>query len=348
MRDSQTTTLASGPGQLAFARVNPLEHGEPIKELFLGAERPEFPAFFDRTYADAVADGATSWIGRDAQGRVRAHIAQFPRPFRLGKRVVRGSLLANLMVAKEHRTLWPALALVRNLVNDSRKLGSVDFLYGDPNDAALAILRAVGFRSVGALQRSVLLLSDGRPHVDLSIRLYHRLGRFRVPATSLVVTAQRAADIPDGPDVPGSSDDILALRPVPRPSVYRHRLAAYPSPKDWWYTFRHRPSEAPVGAALVRGPDSRGLAVVCALYCERLTLLSSVLVSLAGGLREAGMRKLEISVMDGSQVAAEVGRAGFVVREERIPIVAMPLTPLGTEAMGAGAEWRLLPIDLDR
>ncbi|HMG17250.1 MAG TPA: hypothetical protein VK573_00890, partial [Gemmatimonadales bacterium] len=228
--------------------MNPLEHGEEIKELYLAHERPEFPAFFDRTYADAVADGATSWIGRDAQGRLCAHIAQFPRPFRFVNGVVRGSLLANLMVAKEHRTLWPALALVRNLVNDSRTSGAVDFLYGDPNDVALAMLRAVGFRSVGALQRSVLPLSDGRAAVDLSLRLYHRLGRFRVTTTSLVVTAQSAADIPDGPGVAsGPTDDILGLRPVPRPSVFRHRLAAYPSPNDWWYTFRRSPSESPIG-----------------------------------------------------------------------------------------------------
>jgi len=341
--------VAEAPAELAFARVNPLEHAEEIKDLFLAHERPEFPAFFDRTYADAVADGATSWIGRDAQGRLCAHIAQFPRPFRLGTSVVRGSLLANLMVAKEHRTLWPALKLVRQLVTDSKRSGAIDFLYGDPNEGALAILRAVGFRSVGALHRAVLPLSDGRPHVDLSIRLYHRLGRFRVTTTSLVVTAQRATDIPDGPDLAsGLGDDMLALRPVPRPSVYRHRLAAYPSPNDWWYSFRHAPSDPPAGAVLVRGPDSGGLAVVCALHCRQLTLVSSVLVGLASTLRQAGMRRLEISVMDESQFAAEVGRAGFALREERIPVVAMPLTPLGAAAMEVGAEWRLLPVDLDR
>ena len=349
MTDSQSTTMTEAPADLAFARVNPLEFSAEIKRLFVTHERPEFPAFFDRTYPDAVADGATSWIGRDAQGRVCAHIAQFPRPFRLGPRVVRGSLLANLMVAQEHRTLWPALKLVRQLVGDSKRSGAIDFLYGDPNEGALAILRAVGFRAVGALHRAVLPLSDGRPHVDLSIRLYHRLGRFRVATTSLVATAQRAADIPDGPVVAwDSSDDPRSLEPVPRSSVYRHRLAGYPATSDSWYSFRHSPTETPLGAILVRGPDSGGLAVVCALHCQQLTLVSSILVSLAGALRQAGMRRVEISVMDDSHLAAEVGRAGFVLREERIPVVAMPLTPLGTEAMGVGAEWRLLPIDLDR
>ncbi len=334
MRDSLDTAVAEAPGRLAFARVNPLEYGEEIKELFVAHERPEFPAFFERTYPDVVADGAASWVGRDEQGRIRAHIAQFPRPFRLGQRMVRGSLLANLMVSKTHRTLWPALALVRQLVNDSR----------DTNDGALAVLRAVGFRPVGALRRFVLPLTDQRRSVDLGIRLYHLVGRIRALAP-LVVMARRASEMPAGPDIV----QVDSLGPVPKPAVYRHRLAGYPSSRDWWYSF-HGPtsSERPIAAALVRGPDDRGLAVVCALCCEPPTLLRSVLVGLARALRARGVGRLEVSVMDDSPVAVGVRRAGFLRRPDAIPVVAMPLTPLGTEAIAVGAEWRLLPIDLDR
>ena len=185
MRDTQTTLAEPSAPSLVFARVNPLDYGDEIKDLFLAHERPEFPAFFDRTYADVVGEGAASWVGWDANGRICAHMAHFPRAFQLGKRVVRGSLLANLMVAKEHRTLWPALTLVRKLINDCRQSGSIDFLYGDPNDAALAILRAVGFRPVGALHRYVIPVGDQRRTVDLGIRLYHLLGRLRVQTTAL-------------------------------------------------------------------------------------------------------------------------------------------------------------------
>jgi hypothetical protein len=330
--------------------VNPLEYGEEIKRLFLAHERPEFPAFFDRTYPDAVADGASSWVGRDAEGRICAHIAQFPRPFRFGHSEVRGSLLANLMVAKAHRSVWPALGLVRNLLGDSKKSGTVDFLYGDPNEKALAILKAVGFRDVGALRRFVLPLTDRRRSVDLGIRLYHLLGRVKAQTTSLVATAQRAGEIPAGSEpLIDAAADVDSLRPGARPSVFRHRLADYPSTNDWWYTFRRRGAAGgPVGAALVRGPDNRGLSVVCALQFESLALVSSVLVSLAGALRETGAERLEVSVMAGSQVASEVRRVGFVPREDCIPVVAMPLSPLGTQAIGVGAEWRVLPVDLDR
>ena len=104
---------ARGAAALTLARVNPLEHREEIKQLFLDDGRQEFPDYFERAYPDAVANGATSWVGRDEAGRLCAHIAQFPREFVFGRRIVRGALLANLMVATAHRSFWPALALAR-------------------------------------------------------------------------------------------------------------------------------------------------------------------------------------------------------------------------------------------
>ena len=334
---------------LVFARVNPLEYAADIKQLFVAHQRPEFPAFFDRTYTDAVADGGSSWIGCDAAGRVCAHVAQFPRPFRLGagQRIVRAGLLANLMVAKEHRTLWPAMKLMRRLVHDSKAAGELDLLYGDPNEAALAIVKAVGFRVAGALRRFVLPLADPRKSVDLVLRAYHFFTRFWGTGPSLVATPRRASELPAGLDI-GDASDAGSFCPVPRPGVYRHRLPGYPGPDDWWYAIHPQGAAAPVAAALVRGPDAQGMGVVCALLREPRTPLTAVLVPLVHALRDRGIRRLEISVVDYSGAADAVRQAGFVRREEHIPLVAMPLTPLGTEAVEPGVEWRLLPIDLDR
>ncbi|HEV8400343.1 MAG TPA: hypothetical protein VGQ18_10970 [Gemmatimonadales bacterium] len=352
MTASQSTTVAEAPArELTFAPVNPLECSEEIKALFLAHERPEFPAFFDRTYPDAVRDGAVSCVGRDETGRLCAHIAHFPRPFRLGDRVVRASLLANLMVAKEHRTLWPALKLVRSLVNDCKLSASIDFLYGDPNEAALSILRAIGFRPAGALRRFVAPIADGNAVVDLGIGMYQLLQTFRGPTMELEVRSHRAIDLAAGPNI-GDPAEPGSLSPAPRPEVYRHRLPGYPGAGDRWYTFHRRKGSDPVAAALVREPDGDGvgLAVVGALQGTSPSLLTPVLLGLMRTLRRAGrgIERLELSVMGESRVAAAVQRAGFVQREEQIPVVAMPLTARGTEALESGAEWRLLPVDLDR
>jgi len=52
--------------------------------------------------------------------------------------------------------------------------------------------------------------------------------------------------------------------------------------------------------------------------------------------------------MGGSPAAAEFRRAGFFPREERFPLLATGCTALGTAAVAAAAEWRVLPLDLDR
>jgi hypothetical protein len=337
---------AGGSTTLTIAHVNPLDHGEAIKRLFLAHDRPEFPEYFERAYPDAVADGATSWIGCDEYDRVYAHIAQFPRAFVFGQRVVQGALLANLMVATAHRTFWPALALARRVVKDLKGAGGADFVYADPNDQARPVLLAAGFRSIGVLRRFVLPLTDARRSLAVGIRLHHLLLRLR---TTPLVVIDRAADQGNGMAdrlVPG---DLRSLRPVRRASLYRGRLAGYPSASDRWYTF-HAPSlpDVSVGEALVRGQDRGGAAMVCVVQCEPTTHLSSVLVALARRLRDTGATRLEIWVMHESQAANAVRRAGFLSRPERIPLLALPLTALGTEAMAAGREWQFMPIDLDR
>ena len=74
--------------------VNPLDHAEGIKQLFLDHERPEFPAFFDRAYAAGVRAGGVSWIGLDGAGHIVMHVACFPQRFRFGEREVVGGLMA--------------------------------------------------------------------------------------------------------------------------------------------------------------------------------------------------------------------------------------------------------------
>jgi len=335
---------------LTVRRADPLAHSEEIKQLFLEHERPEFPAFFERAYRGhpGEAGGATSWVGWDEQGSLRAHIALFPRRFLFEGQVVRGALLANMMVATGFRTFWPGLALVRQMVKDTKDSQSVDFLYADPNEPAGALALRAGFRHVGPMQRFVLPLGDRRRGVDLGIRGYNLFRRWRAGPPPLMVSETRAVTLPDPPPLAPSGNARL-LRPIRELSLYRGRLAGYPGPTDQWFTFHSPESPAlPVGRALVRGPDERGFALVCALECEPVTLLGGLLVALGRRLRDAGTARLEVGVMADSQQAAAARRAGFLPREDRIAILATSFTERGTAVVAAGSEWRLLSIDLDR
>ena len=79
-----------------------------------------------------------------------------------------------------------------------------------------------------------------------------------------------------------------------------------------------------------------------------MTLLGALLVALGRQLRRAGTARLEITVMADSQMSVEARRAGFLARDDRIPILARSFTEIGAAVVAAGSEWRLLSIDLDR
>jgi len=333
---------------LVVSCVDPLEHAAELKRLFVEHERPEFPAFFDRGYPDAVAAGTRSWVGRDEAGEIRAHIAWFPHRLAFDGQVLRAALLGNLMVAPEYRRFWPALGLVRRAVRDLRQAGSLDFIYADPNEAAKPVLTTAGLREVSALRRYVLPLGDARAVTRLGLSAYRLLARLRVGRAPLRVTDRPAAEALDAGG-PAPHGDPRALRPIRTPDLFRRRLAGYPSAEDQWWAFHGAGSPGDlVARALVRGPDAHGLAALCAWQCEPLSQLRFILSALAECLQARGVRRLEAWVMGGSPAAAEFRRAGFFPREERIPVLAAGCTGPGSAAVAAAGEWRVLPLDLDR
>jgi hypothetical protein len=341
-----TQRASKSPAPLTITRVNPLEHADEIKQLFLAHERPEFPAFFDRAYPEAVAEGAQSWVGRDESGRICAYVAQFPRQFSFADQGVRGSLLGNLMVATAYRTFFPGVALLRRAVTDLRDAGAADLVYGDPNELARPVVEAAGLRYVGSLRRFVLPLTDWRPGVGLAVRMYRHVKRLQAGAIPLLVTEQGLAEAAEAIVAVG---DARSLRPIRPESIYRGRLAGYAAPGDRWYVCRQRGATGgPVGRALTRGPDARGVVTLCVWECEPLSLLSSLLMALGDQLRGRGGERLEAWVMGASRAEGEFRRAGFLPREEQVPVVARAFTPLGAEVVGAVPEWRVLPVDLDR
>src|SRR2546430_10424112 len=93
--------------------VNPLDHADEIKQLFVAHGRPEFPGFFARAYEPAVRAGGVSWLGRDDAGQVVMHVGCFPRRFRFWTRDVVGGVLVDAPVAESYPSLFPAPAPLR-------------------------------------------------------------------------------------------------------------------------------------------------------------------------------------------------------------------------------------------
>ncbi len=86
----------------------------------------------------------------------------------LGDRVVRAALLADLAVDPGHRTLAPALLLVRRARETAAS--SAEFQYGFPNRKAIGVFQRVGYRPLGAMARSVRVLRFG-PYLARRVRV---------------------------------------------------------------------------------------------------------------------------------------------------------------------------------
>jgi len=86
----------------------------------------------------------------------------------LGDRVLRAALLADLAVDPGHRTLLPALLLVRRARETAAS--SAEFQYGFPNRKAIGVFQRVGYRPLGTMARSVRVLRFG-PYLARRVRL---------------------------------------------------------------------------------------------------------------------------------------------------------------------------------
>jgi hypothetical protein len=337
---------------LQILPADPLDHESEIKELFLTHERPEFPEFFDRAYPSAARAGGKSWIGVDDGGRLVMHIARFPHRFVLGESTVVAGLLVNLMAAKSHRTIVPALTLLKQLIADSKATGDADFLYADPNPPGRALLKASGFSAVGDLERFVCPLADERWYADVAVRAYQTAVRIRTWNHTAKAVRHAAAgfDTAAFERPPGLSP---ALRPYRSPELFRQRLIGYPSEADLWFTFHasgrstNGRSRRASAAVLVRGSTDR-VATLLSVSREPSLPLSAIMPSLAGALRRAGYRRLSVFTLAGTDFAQELTRVGFVRRGDTTSVMAYALTDLGAKALRAATTWEITQLDCDR
>lgn len=333
---------------LRILGVNPLEHADELKRLFLAHDTPAFPEFFDRAYPSVVRDGGKSWIGIDSGGHVAAHIARFPRQFALGERTVVGGLLVDLMVAKSHRTFLAPLSLVRQMAANSKAAADVDFLYGSPNTQASVLFKSAGFSTVGALDRFVLPLAGRRWYSDVAVQVYRAIMRIRAWARAAEVVEHPAQSFdPSAFERPAGNAPFL--RPFRPPDLYHQRLADYPSNADYWFTFRLRggDSSQPSAAVLVRG-QSDGVATLVSLSREPSVRLSAIVPPLATALRRHGYRRLWAVTLSQTPLARQLMRTGFIPRRENRPVIAYPLTELGAAALKSAPAWEISDLDCDR
>lgn len=325
-----------------IACVNPLEYRSALERLFAEHDRPDHAEFFARAYPGAVAEGAKAWIGLDADGRAVMHASRFPHPFITGGRRVTGGLIVNILVAKPYRTHHPARALFERFVADSRQDREVDFLYTETTDRGANVLKAAGARAIGRIGRFVLPIRGTRTPADLAIKAYHAVRRVGTGAGRVQAARHPAATFRSEPfDAPlGLSDRLRGIHGM---DLYRRRLKDYPTALDQWITAE---GQTVAGAALLRGPESNGLASIAKLNVDPADAAAPFVLGIASVLRETGCRAVQIYTVAESRFARELRRAGFVERASQ-PLVALPISSAGEDLVARIRTWQIMDLDLD-
>ena len=325
--------------------VNPLEFADQIKRLFEREGFPQYCSFFDRAYPGAVGEGARSWIARNERGELVGHIAMFTHRFTHDGATYTGALGANLVVDRQHRNLANALALVGRVVTDLESQGDVDFLFGDPNDDARAVMSTIGgFREIGVLRRHVLPIGDAGVR-DLVARGYlaATLRRRRKEPIDMTVVSAKNFDATEVEVPPDRADTLCPHHPL---ELYRRRLAGYPADGDQWCLFTRDGTRT--AAVLVRTFRGAGRAQACCVWRQPGAPVSSMLRPIVAALRASGVTRLQAVTLEASSLGRELRAAGFRRRDAGIPFIVRPSSARGRLLIEDGVDWEITDLDCDR
>ncbi len=169
-----------------------IEGGVDRKFDWLYREAPDLP---DGVFLLAAEQGGERrWVGTAGVGVRRVWA---------GGRELRAGLLADLAVDRDHRTVMPALALVRAV--RTWALGSLDLAYGFPNKHAEGVFTRVGYKPLGRMGRWARVLR----HAGYVARV-KELELPRVPARVRRVV-DRAAAVPMIASIAGRAVDAARL-----------------------------------------------------------------------------------------------------------------------------------------
>jgi hypothetical protein len=90
-------------------------------------------------------------LAEDGSPPTQGALGLHARRFQLGAQTLTAAALADLVVNAEHRSLGPALTLMRRSVELAQ--ARYDFTYGLPNERAAAVCARAGLRPLGVMQR---------------------------------------------------------------------------------------------------------------------------------------------------------------------------------------------------
>lgn len=363
-------------------RVAPVDARDDLLRLWADNLQVETSpaAKFDWIYRDAPLLPENVWLVRASTTRAAVGTAGLGlRRMQLPHGDATAGLLADLAVDKAHRSLGPAMAIVREV--KSWALGHLDLAYGFPNALAQGVFKRTGYHSLGTITRWARVLRHAGyaarvrelelPRVPPAARdLLYRAAEqpwFAALAGAAVDVTQLARRSPaaleaarrlrvemaDAPD-PGALDELWA-RARGEYGIVAHRGGTvlawrFPaSPRRRWYGARARGGDPALRAyALVERSDD-GAAHIKDLFGHQADVVA--LLDLLPALAyRAGATSLSMRYLGAPWLSDALAARGFTARQaDRLIVVATAenMPAASAEAVRKADSWHLTDFDED-
>lgn len=284
----------------------------------------------------------------EAQGAQGLH----PRLFHHGARMLRAIGLADYVVNAEHRSLGPALMLMRR----GAQIGAerFDLTYGFPNAKAAPICARAGLKRLGSMQRFAKPVAS-RAH--LARRMPSWLARCCAPvldrtlefrdALRTLRAGVRLVCLPTRWD-DAAFDQLWNLRPADallseRTGRMLHWRFGAEGRSAWQVCVARDPSGLPQGYVVWR--NKPGFIEVGDFFSREPAALTLPLVlSFVRLVRRTKVQSISIEFFGSSQVSAQLQAAGLMQRPESMPVFAGAATPA---ALLSPQAWYLTGFDND-
>lgn len=314
----------------------------------------------------AEEEGARRWVGTAGVGIRRIWVRGVER---------RAGLLADLAVDRDHRSVMPALQLVRAARGFA--LGEMDLAYGFPNQHAEGVFKRVGYRPLGTIGRWARVLR----HASYAARVKER--ELPVPP-ALKRFVDRAAEVPALAALAGGAVDAVKLAqgaPAAVAAARRlklswldaaddridavwedarvdHEVVAVRSSKVLRWRFPPGPAIS-IALATARGDGTpvayavieqiEGVAYLRDLFGRR-EVIGALLDLLVPALYPRGASSISVRYLGAPWLVAELESRGWVARDSaRLVTIGVRdgLPAEEQEALTTAASWHITDFDED-
>lgn len=343
-----------------------LESPAAAKYAWLYQDAPIVPA--DVWLLRATLGGAVSTVGTAGMGIRRFQIGEVAGDVTAG-------LLADLAVDKAHRSVGPALSLVR--AAKELALATHAFAYGFPNALAEGVFKRVGYQVLGTIGRYARVLR----HAEYAARVRElELSRIPPQARELLykvaeqpllaamagaavdmaqlarrspaaVEAARKLRIEQAPALDAAAVDRLWARARSEHGVIAHRTSAvlawrFPvAASRTWYVAHSRDTSRGLRAYALVERTADGVAHIKDLFGHRSDMLG-LLDLLPALVYRTGANSLSMRYLGADWLRAALEERGFSPRESK-RMIAVGAAAGASELITQPASWHLTDFDED-